>query len=130
MTTRVLIFETDPDFCASIASHLRQAGFAVVEAVDRTQTLAVLNSGAVDVAVLGLARMGRQGLTLLRQIRTDWPAIQVITLNESEQIELSIEAMKMGVFADLMPPFDRDALCDSVRAAGRRPTPEPQGGVA
>ena len=83
---------------------------------------------AVDVVLLGLSGMGRQGLALLRQIRTGWPTVQVITLNESQQIELSIEAMKMGAFADLMPPFDLDALCDSVRAAARRP-PAPRGGV-
>ena len=128
MTPRVLIIQTDPDFRASIAAHLRQAGFAIAEAADRTETLAVLGRDAVDVVLLGLSGMGRQGLALLRQIRTGWPTVQVITLNESQQIELSIEAMKMGAFADLMPPFDLDALCDSVRAAARRP-PAPRGGV-
>ena len=39
--------------------------------------------------------------------------------SEREQIDLSIEAMKLGAFADLMPPFDRDALRDCIREASR-----------
>jgi DNA-binding NtrC family response regulator len=52
----------------------------------------------------------------------------VITLNQNEQIELSIEAMRLGAFADLMPPFDMEALRESVRAAADD-SPKPSGGV-
>ena len=119
MSPRVLIVETDADLRTSIATHLRQAGFAVTAAAGRGEALVVLGRDAPQVVLLGLGGPGRQGLTLLGQIRSEWPAVQVITLNEREQIDLSIEAMKMGAFADLMPPFDRDALRDSVREASR-----------
>ncbi len=123
MFPRVLIIETDSDLRTSIATHLRQLGFAVSEAAKRSEALAALGRDAPQVVLLGLGGPGRQGLSLLGQIRSEWPAVQVITLNEREQIDLSIEAMKMGAFADLMPPFDRDALRDSVREAscGRLP---------
>ena len=123
MSQRVLIIETDSDLRTSIATHLRQLGFAVTEAAKSSEALAALGRDAPQVVLLGLGSPGRQGLSLLSQIRSEWPAVQVITLNESEQIDLSIEAMKMGAFADLMPPFDRDALRDIVREASRRRLP-------
>jgi DNA-binding NtrC family response regulator len=82
----------------------------------------------VDVVLLGLAALGAGGRQLLREIRTTWPLIRVITLNQNEQIELSIEAMRLGAFADLMPPFDMEALRESVRAAADD-SPKPSGGV-
>jgi DNA-binding NtrC family response regulator len=69
------------------------------------------------VVILGLAALGAGGRQLLREIRATWPHIRLITLNQNEQIELSIEAMRQGAFADLLPPFDMEALRESVRAA-------------
>jgi DNA-binding NtrC family response regulator len=83
----------------------------------------------VDVVLLGLGGLGAGGRQLLREIRTTWPGIRVITLNQNEQIDLSIEAMRLGAFADLMPPFDLDALRESVRAACTADPLQSSGGI-
>jgi DNA-binding NtrC family response regulator len=128
MGNRVLIIEADFNFRSSVAAHLRQAGFDILTAADRAGARAILGRRAVDVVLLGLAALGAGGRQLLREIRTTWPHIRVITLNQNEQIELSIEAMRLGAFADLMPPFDMEALRESVRAAADD-SPKPSGGV-
>ena len=129
MGNRVLIIEADFNFRSSVAAHLRQAGFDILTAADRAGARAILGRRAVDVVLLGLAALGAGGRQLLREIRTTWPLIRVITLNQNEQIELSIEAMRLGAFADLMPPFDMEALRESVRAAAGGDSPQPSGGV-
>jgi DNA-binding NtrC family response regulator len=129
MGNRVLIIEADLNFRGSVAAHLRQAGFDILTAADRAGARAILGRRAVDVVLLGLAALGAGGRQLLREIRTTWPLIRVITLNQNEQIELSIEAMRLGAFADLMPPFDMEALRESVRAAAGGDSPKPSGGV-
>jgi DNA-binding NtrC family response regulator len=73
--------------------------------------------------------LGAGGRQLLREIRATWPGIRVITLNQNEQIDLSIEAMRLGAFADLLPPFDLDALRETVRAASNADSPPSSGGV-
>jgi DNA-binding NtrC family response regulator len=131
MASRVLIIEADFNFRSSVATHLRQAGFDIVTAADRASARAALARRGVDVVLLGLGGLGAGGRQLLREIRTTWPRIRVITLNRNEQIELSIEAMRLGAFADLMPPFELDALRESVRAAaGAADSPQSPGGIA
>ncbi|MDD2605285.1 MAG: response regulator [Desulfobacterales bacterium] len=117
MGHRVLIIEADFNFRSSVATHLRQAGFEILTAADRVGARAILGRQRVDVVILGLAALGAGGRQLLREIRATWPHIRLITLNQNEQIELSIEAMRQGAFADLLPPFDMEALRESVRAA-------------
>ncbi len=128
MPPRILIIETDSAFRASVAGHLRQAGFDLQETADRSRVRDLLARQDVDVILLGLAGLGSDWRSVLHEIRTGWPRIRVITLNRNEQIEQSIEAMRSGAFADLMPPYDLDALCDSVRAAAAAAL-QPSGGA-
>jgi len=129
MNRRVLIIEANPHFRSSVAVHLRQAGFAILTAADRSGARSLLGRQAVDVVLLGLGGLGAGGRQLLREIRATWPGIRVITLNQNEQIDLSIEAMRLGAFADLLPPFDLDALRETVRAASNADSPPSSGGV-
>ncbi|HDI59785.1 MAG TPA: response regulator [Desulfobacteraceae bacterium] len=129
MASRVLIIEADYNFRSSVASHLRQAGFDILTAADRSGARAILARQAVEVVLLGLGGLGAGGRQLLREICTTWPRIRVITLNQNAQIDLSIEAMRLGAFADLMPPFELDALRESVRAAGTGDHPQSSGGT-
>jgi DNA-binding NtrC family response regulator len=129
MGNRVLIIEADFNFRGSVVTHLRQAGFDILTAADHGNARAILAHQAVDVVLLGMAALGAGGRQLLREIRATWPRIRVITLNQNEQIELSMEAMRLGAFADLLPPFDMDALRESVRAAATDDSHKIKGGV-
>ena len=50
-------------------------------------------------------------------IKKKHPAVQVITINSGDQISLSIEGMKLGVFDDFLMPLDLGSLISRIREA-------------
>jgi DNA-binding NtrC family response regulator len=56
-------------------------------------------------------------MVLIKMIKKVRPAVQVITINSGDEISLSIEGMKLGVFDDLLMPLDLDALILRIQEA-------------
>ncbi len=117
MTPKVLIIETDSGFRLKIAHHLRLASFQVFEAEQRTDAMRYLAAHDFDVVLLGLEGLEHEGLSLLGTIKRIRPATEVITINGHKHMELSIEAMKLGAFDDLLIPFELESLMNSIRLA-------------
>ncbi|MEE4608013.1 MAG: hypothetical protein V2L15_03930, partial [Desulfobacteraceae bacterium] len=61
MASRVLIIEADFNFRSSVATHLRQEGFNILTAADRSSARSILARQAVDVVLLGLGGLGAGG---------------------------------------------------------------------
>jgi len=126
-TLRVLVIETDESFRQKIAHHLRLDGCTVIEACEETPALGILRKKDVDVVLLGLHGFRTTALALLREIKLIRPAIEVILMNVSDELTLSMEAMKLGAFDDLWAPIEMETLVARVREAherkGRRERP-------
>ena len=56
-------------------------------------------------------------LKALKRIR---PLIEVITINRSDQMALSIEGMKLRAFDDFIVPFDLESLVRRIQEACRK----------
>jgi len=74
----------------------------------------------IDVALLDLSGLKLEGLKILKLIKKAHPLTEVITLNTSGNIAISIEGMKLGAFDDLLIPVDINTLTDRIRAACTR----------
>ena len=77
----------------------------------------ILKKHPVDVVLLSLNDLKREGTVLIKMIKKKHPAVQVITINSGDQISLSIEGMKLGVFDDFLMPLDLDSLILRIREA-------------
>ncbi len=77
----------------------------------------ILKKHPVDVVLLSLNDLKREGMVLIKMIKKKHPAVQVITINSGDQISLSIEGMKLGVFDDFLMPLDLDSLILRIREA-------------
>jgi DNA-binding NtrC family response regulator len=120
MTVKLLIVENDHTFRAHLTLLLRQAAFEVFESDREGDAMALLQVQVIDVAVLSLTGLRREGLSLLKFIKKNHPRIEVITITDSNQVDLSIEGMKLGAFADFLVPFELDLLIGSIRDAYRK----------
>ena len=74
------------------------------------QVKKILKKNNIDVVVLVLNRLKREGLSILKLIKKIKFFTEVIIINSSEQIHLSIEGMKLGAFDDFFVPVDIDSL--------------------
>ena len=72
---------------------------------------------AIDVVLLSLNDLKKEGLALIKRIKKMRPPVQIITVNSPDQISLSIEGMKMGVFDDFLMPLDLDSLILRIKDA-------------
>ena len=119
MKTKLLIVETDPCFRLNLAQHMRGKPIRVLQAAGKADCRRILQRVDLDVVLLGLSGLRREGLELLRMVKKLQPNAEVITLNDSQLLWLSFEAMKLGAFDDFLIPFDMDALIRRILDAQR-----------
>jgi DNA-binding NtrC family response regulator len=120
MKVGVLIIDRTNPFCSNLQSHLETRGYRVVVS-DRTPEIAHwVRRRRIDAVLLVLTELRREGLHILEKIRELNPWIQVILINNSRQIALSIEGMKLGAFDDFLMPFDMNELLIRLDAAVQR----------
>lgn len=103
---------------------LDSAGFAVTEAGDAEQGLAVLAAGPLpDVALVDWNMPGMGGLAFVQEVRRT-PAYRGVTLmmvtTESEHAQI-VRALAAGAHEYLIKPFTADAVVDKLALLGLVP---------
>ncbi|SDB40654.1 Response regulator receiver domain-containing protein [Desulfonatronum thiosulfatophilum] len=114
---RLLVVEPDHLFRDNLVHHLRQRCFNVCIAEDRQELIQLLNEEQIDVALLGLDGLRREGLEMLRLILDVSPKTKVILMTNPDCLQYSIDGMKIGSFDDVLVPCDVDLLCSKIRQA-------------
>lgn len=107
----------DDAFRKHLSDRLRNHKYSVVEAGDDVQARKAVQSRNIDVVLLGLEGFRHQGLELLKAIKQIRPEVEVILLNPSEALPVSIQGMKLGAFDDLWIPLDMETLLTRVEEA-------------
>lgn len=114
---RILIVETDDGLRGNLATHLRQEGLEISEADASTDVQQSLSEKPHQLVIVGLEGLKREGIAIIRMIREHFPKIKIITLNSCEQLDLSIEGMRLGAYDDFLIPFDVENLLACIRKA-------------
>ena len=72
-----------------------------------------------DVVLLDLRMPGPDGMTVLKSIRANWPASEVVVLTGYPSVETAKEAVRMGAYDYLAKPVEPDRIIDVARRAAR-----------
>lgn len=112
----ILVVDDDKATREGVARTLR-SDYTVLTAADADAALAALNVNAVDLVLTDLRMPGRDGLSLLRDVITAYPAIPVILLSAYGSVESAVAAMKEGAYDFLTKPINLDHLELVVRRA-------------
>ncbi|MBW1997466.1 MAG: response regulator [Deltaproteobacteria bacterium] len=113
----LLIIETENLLRRSLCERLRLQACKILVAETPSEAKRILGRCNVDVVLLGLRGPGRQAMDLLRRIKKTRPLAEVILLNGSQDLSLSIEGMKLGAFDDFLLPLNLDSLVERIREA-------------
>jgi DNA-binding NtrC family response regulator len=121
LPVQVLIVEADEAFRRNISERLTLEGAMVFEAGGEAEARDIAQNHNIDVVLLGGKGVMQSGLALLRLIKETRPLTEVILMTSAEHHSLyvSMEAMKLGAFDDLLIPFDIKTLLDRIHAASR-----------
>ena len=126
---RVLIVEDEKKTASFVRKALQAEGFAVDAATNGEDALLMIQGGPFDVVVLDVMLPGRDGLSVLRQLRQRQHPIPVLLLSARGNVEERIEGLNAGADDYLPKPFELGELVARVRALLRRSASESRGVV-
>jgi DNA-binding NtrC family response regulator len=117
MKIQLLIIETNDLVRQNLVQRLSRDQY-LIKVIDHPEKLkGALKQEAIDVVVLGFVGLGKEGLSVLKAIKRARPFVEVIMLNDTANITLSMEGMKLGAFEDFYMPIEIDTLIQSIQAA-------------
>lgn len=117
---RILVVEDDRKTSAFIAKALRAEGFAVDVLRDGDEALEAVGLTAFDAVVLDIMLLGRDGLSVLKQMRARGNETPVLLLSARGEVNERIEGLNAGAEDYLPKPFALGELIARVRALARR----------
>lgn len=117
---KILIVEDDPKIAAFVADGLRRDGHAVEVAGDGTQGETLARSATYDVAIIDLMLPGKDGLSLIRDLRKSGITSPMIVLSAKRNSADKVECLRSGADDYLSKPFDFPELVARIEAVVRR----------
>jgi len=120
-----LIIEDDRAIAEFIARGLREAGFAVDVAVDGDEGLEAALTGEPDVAIVDLMLPGRDGLSVIDELRRQGRSTPVLILSARRSVDDRVRGLQAGGDDYLTKPFAFAELLARVQALVRRATRTP-----
>lgn len=117
---RVLVVEDDASIRSVLVRGLTEEGFAVDEAADGEVGLSKAADPAYDLVILDLVLPKRDGLAVLRGLRSQEVATPVLILTARDAVPDRIRGLDQGADDYLVKPFAFDELLARVRALLRR----------
>ncbi len=126
MSGDILIVDDDAPLREVVRYALERAGFAVREAADGVEALAMARSQPPDLIVLDMAMPHLDGLSVCRALRADpggGPAILFLTARDDEVDR--VLGLELGGDDYVTKPFSPRELASRVKAVLRRTRPAP-----
>ena len=117
---RVLVVEDEKKTASFIRKALQAEGHAVDVLHDGTEALAAVATTPFDVVVLDVMLPGRDGLSVVRQMREKKISTPVLLLTARGEVGEKVEGLNAGADDYLAKPFALEELIARVRALGRR----------
>ncbi len=119
---RVLFVEDDRKIISFVKKGLQEQGFVVDVCEDGDEGFALATGQAYDVILLDIMLPGRDGLTILRQLREKKNTVPVILLTARSALSERVEGLNLGADDYLSKPFYIEELFARIHAVTRRGT--------
>jgi len=114
---RVLVAEDEEHLGQILTSFLAGRGHQVTSVTDGRAALEALRAEAFDVALLDIVMPEMDGLEVLRQVREEPDAPEIIIITGNGTIETAISAMKLGAYDYMSKPYRMAEIDVLVRRA-------------
>lgn len=118
---RILVVEDEPAIADFVARGLEAEGYTVIRAGDGLDGARRALTEDVDLAILDVMLPGRDGLSVLDDIRFAKPQLPVVLLTARGEVRDRVVGLDRGATDYLTKPFSFEELAARVRAHLRRP---------
>jgi DNA-binding NtrC family response regulator len=113
----ILVVDDERHTLDALSVILRREGHAVLTATSGKEALDHLDAQALDIILSDVKMPAMDGLSLLRQVKSEYPGVVVLMMSGHQDVNSAVEAMKEGAFDYLVKPFGKDDVIRTVQKA-------------
>ena len=110
MQPSVLIIEDEESVRSALVKRLRLHGYAADVAATGAEGLKRLADAGADLVLLDYRLPDADGLELLEKIRRQWPDILTVMMTAYTNVEIAIQAIRLGAHDYVSKPFSLDEM--------------------
>ena len=117
----VLFVDDEVPFVETMTKRLTHRGLEIIPAHSGDEALKRLKEHpGMEVVILDVKMPGMDGIETLREIKRQFPLVEVVMLTGHATVESAIEGMKIGAFDYLMKPSEIETLVAKVMEASAK----------
>jgi DNA-binding NtrC family response regulator len=102
---KVLIVDDEISILNKVAAYLEDKNLEAFTTTGISGALEILKTNRIDIAIIDVVLDGASGIELLRNIRQEYPGLEVIMISAHNNMEMVIQAMHEGAVDFLRKPF-------------------------
>jgi putative nucleotidyltransferase with HDIG domain len=114
---RILIVDDEEVICTILARRLTREGYACVTANDGREALRCFYKHPFSLIISDIKMPEIDGVELLKRVKAANPSMMVIMITAFPDIDLAVEAMRLGAYDFIIKPADLDLVVLSVKKA-------------
>ena len=115
--TRLLIVDDDQSTLASLSRAFRMAGYEAVVCDNATRAITLLKSERFDLVFSDVVMPGKDGLTMLAEVRELGIATPIIMISGQATVDMAVRATRLGAVDFLEKPISSEKLLLTVENA-------------
>ena len=113
----VLLVDDDRRILDTVGECLVRRDLTFETASSCEDAISVLHGQDFRLVITDIKMPGQDGFSLLKQVKTSWPDVEVLVLTAFGSVEGAVRALKDGAYDYIVKPFDRDAFDAAVARA-------------
>jgi two-component system, NtrC family, response regulator AtoC len=107
---RILVVDNEERMCKVVQAGLTLEKHQVDIALSGRQALSLMTGSVYDIVLTDLKMNEIDGMQLLKEIKANYPAAEVILMTAFASQQTAVEAMRLGAYDYLIKPFGIDEL--------------------
>lgn len=113
----VLVVDDEVNIRNALVTILEKAGYRAQGAESAESALVLMTESPSDLLITDVRMPGIGGIALVEQVKSRWPATEIIVITAYGSIETAVDAMRLGAYDFLTKPIDRDRFSIVVKKA-------------
>ena len=115
--SKILIIDDEPGIRTVLSDIIRDENHQVLTGGDGFEGLSILKKETIDLVILDVWLPNMGGIDVLKEIKKEYPNIEVIMISGHANIDIAVKAVKLGAFDFLEKPLSLDKIINLIKNA-------------
>jgi DNA-binding NtrC family response regulator len=117
---RLLLVDDEIPFVENLLKLLSRRGYEVSTAHDGDSALRIVQEREFDVVILDQNMPGKDGITVLRELKKIQPHLEVVILTGYGSVDMALKGFELGIYDYTSKPIQLADLEAKIRQAFQR----------